>query len=93
MYDLIKNTSDKEIIDIYYYVLQKAFAPFIQMLSQWIYHGHVDDMFGEFFISEDIMVKRDNISKEFKDNYWDKRFSLKNINIPKLLEPWKELIF
>ncbi|EAR93549.3 Spc97/Spc98 family protein (macronuclear) [Tetrahymena thermophila SB210] len=93
LYDLLKNTSDKQIVDIYYYVLQKSFAPYVQMLSQWIYYGQIDDLFQEFFIQENVFVKRDNISKDFKENYWDQRFILREKQVPAFLYLWKEMVF
>lgn len=93
VYELLKSTSDKQIVDIYYYILSKAFVPFAQMLSQWIYYGHIDDLFAEFFIEENTQVKRDNISKDFKENYWDQRFKLRDRQTPSLLRSMKDAIF
>lgn len=41
------------------------------MLSKWIYHGVVDDVYEEFLIKERKELSKENINKDFKDNYWE----------------------
>ncbi len=62
------------MLNIWAFLTDKAFVPYIEMLSKWIYQGIVDDQFDEFLVLERKDVNRENISKEYNDNYWDLRF-------------------
>ncbi len=47
------------------------------MLSKWIYHGIFNETYEEFLIKERKDITKENINKEFTENYWEKRFVLK----------------
>jgi len=47
------------------------------MLAKWIYFGVVDDVYKEFMIAEEKDIEKKNLTKKFKDNFWDKKFTLR----------------
>lgn len=68
--DNLNMSTDTQAIEVYQYLLQKAFIPYMRQLSEWIYYGRVDDPFEEFLISEK-KIKKSAIVNDYKDNYWD----------------------
>lgn len=75
---LTNTTTDSETIQIYSFLLEKAFIPYIEMMQNWLYLGKIDDIYEEFIVSEKKNVNKENINKEYKDNYWDARFVVNN---------------
>ena len=73
----MKSSTDVQTQQVYGFLLNKAFVPYCDMLNQWIYHGIIDDSYEEFLIKERKDIVKENINKEFRDNYWEKRFILK----------------
>ena len=77
LYKLMKSSTDQQTLQVYQFLLNKSFLPFCELLSKWIYHGIIDDTYEEFLIEERKDLNKDNISKDFKDNYWEKRFTVR----------------
>lgn len=75
---MTNTTTDSETIQIYSFLLEKAFIPYIEMMQNWLYLGKIDDIYEEFIVSEKKNVNKENINKEYKDNYWDARFVVNN---------------
>lgn len=86
IYKFLTNTSDKSIKELFSFLLEKASLPFLQILQKWIYIGKLDDPFGEFLIVEDKTQNKENISKDFNDLYWQKRFTYQEKMIPIFLQ-------
>ncbi|EGR31712.1 hypothetical protein IMG5_103560 [Ichthyophthirius multifiliis] len=93
LFGLLKSQSDKQIVDIYYFVLQKSFGPFAEILSYWIYSGKIKDQYQEFFIQENFQVQKNMISKNYKDNYWEKKFVLLEKYQPIFLQDQIQFIY
>ena len=77
IYKLMSNSTDRQTLNIYGFLLNKSFYPFIEKLEKWIYLGIVDDPNQEFLICEQKDIYKENINKDFKDNFWEKRFTLR----------------
>lgn len=73
----MKCCSDTQTKQVYAFLLSKAFVPYCYMLSKWIYFGLIEDMYDEFMIKERRDISKDNIGKDFNDQYWERRFTLR----------------
>jgi len=58
------------------FLLQRAAAPFFELLQAWIYRGAFDDPYGEFMVREDRSIDRDELTRDFNCAYWQRRFVL-----------------
>jgi gamma-tubulin complex component 2 len=52
IYDLINSNTDRQVISVYTYLVEKAFTPYAQQLEKWLFTGEIEDTFGEFLIQE-----------------------------------------
>jgi gamma-tubulin complex component 2 len=92
IHKLMKSSTDVQTQQVYAFLLNKSFVPYCDMLNQWIYHGTIDDVYEEFLIKERKDIVKENINKEFKDNYWEKRFVLRPDQVPSFLNKLGEQI-
>ena len=76
---------DTKSREIHLLLLQKAYEPFLSMLSQWIYRGELKDPYKEFMVREDSSVTKEALQEDFNAHYWDSRYQLIDQHIPKLL--------
>lgn len=86
LYKLMKSATDQQTLQVYQFLLNKAFMPFCEMLSKWVYHGIIDDTYEEFLIKERKDLTKDNISTDYKDLYWEKRFTIREDQVILLIE-------
>ncbi len=77
IYKLMNSSTDQQTLQIYSFLLNKSFVPYMDMLGKWIYQGLIDDIFEEFLISEKKTIKKDNLDSKYKDDYWEMRFNLR----------------
>lgn len=77
LYEIINETTDQQTLQIYSFLLNKSFVPYIDFLGKWIYHGVVDDLYEEFLIKDQKNILKEGINKDFKETFWEKRFSLR----------------
>lgn len=76
IYQLMSESTDQQTLQIYSFLLNKSFAPYMEFLGKWIYKGIIEDTYEEFLIVEKKDINKENINKDFKDYYWEKRFTL-----------------
>lgn len=76
IYQLMSESTDPQTLQIYSFLLNKSFTPYMDFLSKWIYKGLIEDIYEEFLITEKKDIKKESLTKEYKDNYWEKRFTL-----------------
>ena len=50
IYKLMITSADKQIKDLFEFILQKSSIPFISILKKWIFEGILDDHFHEFIV-------------------------------------------
>ena len=72
--------------DLYTFLIDKAAAPFFQIIKKWIFSGVLEDPFNEFFVKENRSCKKENVEKDLNDKYWDERFTFRVEMIPTFLE-------
>jgi len=92
LFKLLKNSTDEQTFQVYQFLLDKAFVPYCDMLSKWLYHGVIDDTYEEFMIKERKELNKENINKDFKDNYWEKRFTIREDITPIFLNKFQNEI-
>jgi gamma-tubulin complex component 2 len=74
------------------FLLETASMPYFNILEQWIHRGIVDDPFLEFMVEEHSNVKKEMLSKDFNDAYWEQRYILRKEYMLHFLEHYKEKI-
>ena len=52
-------SADKQIKDLYEFILQKSSIPFISILKKLIFEGFLDDHFHEFIVKENTELKKE----------------------------------
>ena len=93
IYSFYKNTADEELKQVYKNLLEKTFSPYIDMLINWLCSGYLDDIFNEFMVSINPFFKKENLDENYNELYWEKKYSLNEINIPIFLNKISEEIF
>ena len=76
IYQIMSESTDQQTLQIYSFLLNKSFAPYMEFLNKWIYKGSIEDTYEEFLIVERKDINKESINKDFKDYYWEKRFTL-----------------
>ncbi|CAD8057088.1 unnamed protein product [Paramecium sonneborni] len=89
--NFINTSTDPQIVEVYSFLLQKSFIPYMKQLSNWIYYGRIDDPFEEFLVAEK-KIQKSSIETDYKNDFWDQRFALRNSQIPKFLEKYQDII-
>lgn len=63
-------------------VLRDASRPYMVMLNEWLYHGAISDPHAEFLVKEQKSKSRALLSDDYIDDYWDKRYTLRETDVP-----------
>lgn len=70
-------------------LLQDASRPYMTMLNEWLHHGGIKDPHGEFLIRERDSIKREKLEEDYTDEYWEKRYTIRENDVPPQLEAVK----
>ncbi|PQE33323.1 spindle pole body component alp4 protein [Rutstroemia sp. NJR-2017a WRK4] len=73
-------------------LLKDASRPYMSMLNSWLHHGIIKDPHGEFLVREQKNINRETLPQDYTDEYWDRRYILREDTIPPQLEPFKDKI-
>ena len=73
-------------------LLREASRPYVAMLNEWLHHGGIKDPHSEFLIAERKSIKRERLDEDYTDEYWDKRYYIREKEVPPQLESIKERI-
>ncbi|TKX26143.1 spindle pole body component-like protein 1 [Elsinoe australis] len=73
-------------------LLRECSKPYMAMLNEWLHHGNVRDPHQEFLIKEQKSIRRDALEQDYTDEYWEKRYTLRNDVIPPQLEAVKDKV-
>ena len=73
-------------------LLRDASRPYMVMLNEWIHHGGIKDPHAEFLVKEQQSIGRDRLEEDFTDQYWDKRYTIRDSDVPPQLEAVKEKV-
>lgn len=70
-------------------LLRDASRPYMAMLNEWLHHGGIKDPHAEFLVKEQKSIKRERIEEDYTDEYWEKRYTIRDTDVPPQLEAVK----
>ncbi|KAB8339270.1 hypothetical protein FH972_022203 [Carpinus fangiana] len=73
-------------------LLRDASRPYMAMLNEWLHHGGIRDPHGEFLIKEQKSIRREGLEQDYTDEYWEKRYTIREPDVPPQLEAVKEKV-
>ncbi|KAL1959747.1 hypothetical protein VTO42DRAFT_1333 [Malbranchea cinnamomea] len=73
-------------------LLREASRPYMAMLNEWLHQGGIKDPHGEFLIKEQKGIKREKLEEDYTDEYWEKRYTIRDTEVPPQLESVKEKV-
>lgn len=73
-------------------LLRESSRPYVTMLNEWLHHGGIKDPHSEFLIGERSGIKRERMDEDYTDEYWEKRYYIRDREVPAQLEAVKEKI-
>lgn len=73
-------------------LLREASRPYVTMLNEWLHHGGIKDAHSEFLIGERSGIKRERMDEDYTDEYWEKRYYIRDREVPTQLEGVKEKV-
>lgn len=73
-------------------LLRDASRPYMSMLNEWLHHGGIKDPHAEFLIKEQQSIKREKLEEDYTDEYWEKRYTVRDNDVPPQLEGVKDRV-
>ena len=73
-------------------LLREASKPYMTMLNEWLHHGGIKDLHDEFLVGEKKSIKREKLDEDYTDEYWEKRYFLREKEIPPQLQAVKDKV-
>ena len=85
-------SGDPAARDLLRSLLRDASRPYMRMLNEWLHHGGIKDSHAEFLIKEQQSIKREKLEEDYTDEYWEKRYTIRDNDVPPQLEALKEKV-
>ncbi|CEJ53871.1 Putative Gamma-tubulin complex protein 2 (Eurofung) [Penicillium brasilianum] len=73
-------------------LLRDASRPYMHMLNEWLHHGGIRDPHSEFLVKEQKWIKREKLEEDYTDEYWEKRYTIRDDEVPPQLEGVKDRV-
>ena len=73
-------------------LLRDASRPYMRMLNEWLHHGGIKDPHAEFLIKEQQSIRRERLEEDYTDEYWEKRYTIRDNDVPPQLEAVKDKV-
>ncbi|KAK5998482.1 Spindle pole body component alp4 [Cladobotryum mycophilum] len=73
-------------------LLRDASRPYMVMLNQWLHHGSINDPHAEFMIREQRSIGRERLERDYIDEYWERRYTIRDHDVPPQLEAVKDKV-
>ncbi|KAF9700905.1 hypothetical protein EKO04_000308 [Ascochyta lentis] len=73
-------------------LLREASRPYMAMLNEWLHHGGIKDPHSEFLVKEQRSIKRERLDQDYTDEYWEKRYTVRDALVPPQLEAVKDKV-
>jgi gamma-tubulin complex component 2 len=73
-------------------LLREASRPYMAMLNEWLHHGGIRDPHSEFLVKEQRSIKRERLDQDYTDEYWEKRYTMRDALVPPQLEAVKDKV-
>ncbi|KAG9228192.1 Spc98 family-domain-containing protein [Amylocarpus encephaloides] len=67
-------------------LLRDASRPYMMMLNEWLHHGSIKDPHAEFLVREQKSIKRERLEVDYTDEYWERRYTIREQDVPPQLE-------
>ncbi|KAM5465654.1 gamma tubulin complex Spc97/GCP2 subunit Alp4 [Microsporum audouinii] len=73
-------------------LLREASRPYMAMLNEWLHHGGIRDPHAEFLVKEQKGIKRDKLEEDYTDEYWEKRYTIRDNEVPPQLDAVRDKV-
>lgn len=73
-------------------LLRDASKPYMVMLNEWLHHGGINDPHSEFLVKEQKSIKRERLEQDYTDEYWERRYTVREQDVPPQLEGVKDKV-
>ncbi|KAJ4300446.1 gamma tubulin complex Spc97/GCP2 subunit Alp4 [Collariella sp. IMI 366227] len=73
-------------------LLRDASKPYMNMLNEWLHHGAINDPHSEFLVKEQRSIRRERLEQDYTDEYWERRYTIRDHDIPPQLEGVKDKV-
>jgi len=73
-------------------LLRDSSRPYMAMLNEWLHHGGIKDPHAEFLVKEQQSIKREKLEEDYTDEYWEKRYTIRDGDVPPQLEGVKDKV-
>ncbi|ETN46752.1 uncharacterized protein HMPREF1541_00941 [Cyphellophora europaea CBS 101466] len=73
-------------------LLRDASKPYVSMLNEWLHRGGINDPHAEFLIGERAGINREGLDEDYIDDYWEKRYYIREKEVPPQLEHVKDKV-
>lgn len=73
-------------------LLRDASRPYMRMLNEWLHRGGIDDPHAEFLVKELRSIRREIIEEDYTDEYWERRYTIRELDVPPQLEPVRDKV-
>ena len=73
-------------------LLREASRPYLTMLNEWLHRGAIRDPHAEFLIKEQKSIRREGLEQDYTDEYWEKRYTVREEAVPPQLTAVKEKV-
>ncbi|KAK2759513.1 hypothetical protein FQN54_002992 [Arachnomyces sp. PD_36] len=73
-------------------LLREASRPYMVMLNEWLHHGGIKDPHAEFLVKEQKGIKRDKLEEDYTDEYWEKRYTIRENEVPPQLDSVRDKV-
>ncbi|KFA51690.1 hypothetical protein S40293_02764 [Stachybotrys chartarum IBT 40293] len=73
-------------------LLRDASTPYMVMLNEWLHRGAINDPHAEFLIKEQKSIRREKIQQDYTDEYWERRYTIRDHDVPPQLEGVKDKV-
>ncbi|EAW14006.1 gamma-tubulin-complex subunit SPC97 [Aspergillus clavatus NRRL 1] len=73
-------------------LLREASRPYMAMLNEWLHQGDIKDPHAEFLVKEQKWIKREKLEEDYTDEYWEKRYTIRENEVPPQLEGVKDKV-
>jgi gamma-tubulin complex component 2 len=77
---------DDKTRELHSFLFKTAAEPFIKMLQLWLFKGELHDPYNEFMVQEDKSLSKEALERDFNSQYWEERYTLRTLHIPKILK-------
>ena len=73
-------------------LLRECSRPYMTMLNEWLHHGGIKDPHAEFLVKEQKWIRREKLEEDYTDEYWEKRYTIRDNEVPPQLEGVKDKV-